>query len=120
LIIMKPLTVLRAATRLLFSGLLAATLPAADLRLGMIGLDTGHVIEFTKILHRGFGTSADGTTALYNKYGKVNVKTWPNKSVKIEVTNVVNAKKKRETAEAFKKLNGSICGNRWFAVLSAR
>ncbi len=24
---------------------------AADLRLGMIGLDTGHVIEFTKILH---------------------------------------------------------------------
>ncbi|MSU48596.1 MAG: gfo/Idh/MocA family oxidoreductase [Opitutus sp.] len=33
------------------AGLLVAAAPAADLRLGMIGLDTGHVIEFSKILH---------------------------------------------------------------------
>jgi hypothetical protein len=32
-------------------GLAIRQAPAADLRLGMIGLDTGHVIEFTKILH---------------------------------------------------------------------
>ncbi|MBL9200938.1 MAG: Gfo/Idh/MocA family oxidoreductase [Opitutaceae bacterium] len=36
----------------LLPGLLAAVaVPAAELRLGMVGLDTGHVIEFTKILH---------------------------------------------------------------------
>lgn len=48
---MPPLPVVRASAALLFTGLLATALPAADLRLGMIGLDTGHVIEFTKILH---------------------------------------------------------------------
>lgn len=31
--------------------LIASCLPAADLRLGMIGTDTGHVVEFTKVLH---------------------------------------------------------------------
>lgn len=36
--------------RLLFA-LLASGAAAAELRLGMVGLDTGHVIEFTKILH---------------------------------------------------------------------
>jgi hypothetical protein len=29
----------------------AAQVLAAELRLGMVGLDTGHVIEFAKILH---------------------------------------------------------------------
>src|SRR5688572_19984444 len=32
-------------------GLVVLQAPAAELRLGMVGLDTGHVIEFTKILH---------------------------------------------------------------------
>ena len=37
--------------RLLLPAVAAVGLPAAELRLGMVGLDTGHVIEFTKILH---------------------------------------------------------------------
>ena len=30
---------------------LASTVSAAELRLGIIGTDTGHVVEFTKVLH---------------------------------------------------------------------
>ena len=68
-------------------------------------LANGPVQEFTKTLHREFATSADGTTALYNKYGNVNVKTWQNNSVKIDVTIVVNAKSQREADESFKNIN---------------
>jgi len=65
----------------------------------------GPLQEFTKSINREFGTAADGTTALYNKYGNVKVKTWQNNSVKIDVTIVVNAKTQREADEAFKNLN---------------
>lgn len=65
----------------------------------------GPVQEFTKTINREFGTAADGTTALYNKYGNVKVKTWQNNSVKIDVTIVVNAKNQREADEVFKKIN---------------
>ncbi|MFN0214216.1 MAG: hypothetical protein ACKVT2_08165 [Saprospiraceae bacterium] len=61
--------------------------------------------EFTKTIAREFGTAADGTTALYNKYGNVNVKTWQNNTVKIDVTIVVNAKNQREADESFKNIN---------------
>ena len=64
----------------------------------------GPTQEFTKTLNREFGTAADGTTALYNKYGTVNVKTWQNNSVKIDVTIVVNAKNQREAEETFKNI----------------
>ena len=47
--------------------------------------------EFTRTINREFGTTVDGMTALYNKYGTVNVKTWQNNSVKIDITIVVNA-----------------------------
>ena len=68
-------------------------------------LANGPVQEFSKTINREFGTSADGTTALYNKYGSVNVKTWQNNSVKIDVTIVVNAKNQREADETFKNIN---------------
>jgi len=65
----------------------------------------GPVQEFTRTINRAFETDADGTTALYNKYGNVKVKTWQNNSVKIDVTIVVNAKNQREADEMFKKIN---------------
>jgi hypothetical protein len=65
----------------------------------------GPAQEFTKTINREFGTAEDGTTALYNKYGTVKVKTWQNKSVKIDVTIVVNAKTQKEADEAFKRIN---------------
>ena len=68
-------------------------------------LANGPVQEFSKTINREFETAADGTTALYNKYGTVNVKTWQNNSVKIDVTIVVNAKSQREADESFKNIN---------------
>ncbi len=68
-------------------------------------LANGPVQEFTKTINREFSTSADGTTALYNKYGSVNVKTWDKNSVKIDVTIVVNAKSQREADVTFQNIN---------------
>ncbi len=68
-------------------------------------LASGPMQEFSKTINREFGTSADGTTALYNKYGSVNVKTWQNNSVKIDVTIVVSAKNQRNAEETFKNIN---------------
>ena len=57
--------------------------------------------EFTRNINREFGTTADGMTALYNKYGTVNVKTWQNNSVKIDITIIVNAKNQRDADKTF-------------------
>lgn len=69
------------------------------------GWASGPAQEFTKTIQREFATAADGTTALYNKYGTVTVKTWQNNSVKIDINIVVNAKTQREADELFKKIN---------------
>ena len=45
--------------------------------------------EFTKTIKREFDISANGTTYLSNKYGKIEVKTWDKNRVKIAVTIVV-------------------------------
>lgn len=61
-------------------------------------------MEFTRTLNREFGTTADGTTSLYNKSGKVNVRTWQNNSVKIDITLVVHAKDQREADRTFERI----------------
>ena len=61
--------------------------------------------EFVKTINREFNTAADGTTALYNRYGSVNIKTWQNNTVKIDITIIVNAKSQREADETFKNIN---------------
>lgn len=71
----------------------------------LVALAGGPEQEFSKTINREFSTSADGTTALYNKYGNVNVKTWQNNTVKIDVTIIVNAKSQREAEETFKNIN---------------
>lgn len=60
--------------------------------------------EFSRTVNREFGTTADGMTALYNKYGTVNVKTWQNNSVKIDITIVVNAGSQREADKIFDRI----------------
>ncbi|MCB9306659.1 MAG: hypothetical protein H6565_08685 [Lewinellaceae bacterium] len=60
--------------------------------------------EFTRTINREFGTTVDGMTALYNKYGTVNVKTWQNNSVKIDITIVVNAGSQREADKIFDRI----------------
>lgn len=60
--------------------------------------------EFTKTINREFGTIANGMTALYNKYGKINVNTWQNNSVKIDITIVVNANEQRSADKMFDRI----------------
>ncbi len=60
--------------------------------------------EFTKTINREFGTTANGMTAIYNKYGKVNVNTWANKSVKIDITILVNANDQRAADKTFDRI----------------
>ena len=66
--------------------------------------DSSPTQEFTRNINREFGTTAEGMTALYNKYGTVNVKTWQNNSVKIDITIVVNAGNQREADKIFDRI----------------
>ncbi len=61
--------------------------------------------EFTKKINREFTTTANGMTALYNKYGKVHVNTWDKTSVKIDITIVVNANNQRDADKIFERIN---------------
>jgi hypothetical protein len=61
--------------------------------------------EFTKTMSREFGTTPDGTVALYNKYGKVDVRTWSENKVKIDVSIVVVARDQSEANATFDRIN---------------
>ncbi len=60
--------------------------------------------EFTKDITREFDQLPTGTTALYNKYGKVEVKTWGQNKVKIEVKIIVNADNQSAADAAFNRI----------------
>lgn len=60
--------------------------------------------EFSKKINREFSTTANGMTAIYNKYGKVNVNTWTNTTVKIDITIIVNAGDQRDADRVFDRI----------------
>ncbi len=61
--------------------------------------------EFTKTIKKEFDISATGTTAIHNKYGKVNIKTWERNRVKVEVTIVVNAANETGAQRVFDRIS---------------
>lgn len=65
---------------------------------------SGPAQEFSRTMNREYGTTANGMTAIYNKYGTVNVKTWNNNSVKIDITIIVNAKDQRDADKTFERI----------------
>lgn len=67
-------------------------------------LAAGPKQEFSKTINREFATNANGMTALYNKYGAVNVKTWSNNSVKIDITIRVNASSQSAADKMFDRI----------------
>ncbi|MBK9336607.1 MAG: hypothetical protein IPM98_08430 [Lewinellaceae bacterium] len=69
-----------------------------------LALANGPLQEFSKKINREFGISATGTTAVYNKYGKVNINTWANNSVKIDITIIVNAGDQRTADRTFDRI----------------
>ncbi|MFZ4634496.1 MAG: hypothetical protein ACOYNO_09855, partial [Saprospiraceae bacterium] len=60
--------------------------------------------EFTRTINRDFGTTANGMAALYNQYGKLNIKTWSENRVKIDITIVVNASDQRSADRIFDRI----------------
>lgn len=61
--------------------------------------------EFTRNIKKEFDISADGTLSLLNKYGQVDVKTWDQNQVKIEIEIVVNASNEDNANETFDRIN---------------
>ena len=68
------------------------------------GIANGPDQEFTKKVNREFSTMANGMTAIYNKYGKINISTWTNNTVKIDITIIVNAKDQRDADKMFDRI----------------
>jgi hypothetical protein len=61
--------------------------------------------EFSRSINRDFPTSASGMTALYNRYGMIEVKTWNENRVKIDITILVNANDQRAADRIFDRIN---------------
>jgi hypothetical protein len=57
--------------------------------------------EFTKVIKKEYDISPTGTTALSNKYGRIEVKTWERNRVKIGVTIVVNTSSESKAQDVF-------------------
>lgn len=82
----------------------AAVLFGIFVNLAFNVLANGPLQEFTKNINREFGTNSNGMTAIYNKYGTVNVKSWQNNSVKIDVTIRVNAANQAAADKMFDRI----------------
>jgi len=69
------------------------------------GLQAAKRQEFTKTIKKEFDITADGTTHISNKYGRVDVKTWDRSRVKIEVTIVVRSNSESNAQKVFDRIN---------------
>lgn len=63
--------------------------------------------EFTKTIKKEYDIIATGTTAISNKYGKVEIKTWDKNRVKIEVQIIVKAGSESIAQGIFDRINVS-------------
>jgi hypothetical protein len=81
-----------------------ALLLTVFISLTLSALAGGPKQEFSKTINREFATNTNGMTALYNKYGAVNVKTWANNSVKIDITIRVNASSQNAADKMFDRI----------------
>ena len=60
--------------------------------------------EYSKTIKKEFGITADGTTGLFNKYGRVDVHTWEKNRVKVDVTILVRAESESRAQEVFDRI----------------
>lgn len=61
--------------------------------------------EFSKTIKKEFDISADGTTDIFNKYGRVNIQTWDRNRVKVEVMIVVQASEEKIAQSIFDRIS---------------
>ena len=83
------------------------TNPIATVRYLHCPCEGGPTREFVKTINRDFKTSANGTTAIYNRYGDVNIRTWAENRVKIDITIVVSAYDQKEAEKAMGQINAN-------------
>ena len=81
-----------------------AVLCAAFLLVGTLRADAGGQ-EFNKTITKEYDISANGTTYLSNKYGKVDVKTWEKNRVKITVNIIVRTGSESTAQKVFDRIN---------------
>ncbi len=60
--------------------------------------------EFTKNINKEFPISADGAVTLKNKYGKIDLETWSQNKVKIDVEIKVNARNQSDADHIFERI----------------
>ncbi len=60
--------------------------------------------EFSKTINKQFPTTADGTVKISNRYGKVEIKTWDNNEVKVEVVIKVDAHSEDRANDVFDRI----------------
>lgn len=77
---------------LLLVGLMVMSLPANSKQ------------EFSKTIKKEFEITADGTTSIHNKYGKIDIKTWDKNRVKVDVTIMVRANSEADAQEVFERI----------------
>ena len=61
--------------------------------------------EFVKTVKEEFNIASDGQFTLKNKYGDVNINTWSDNKIKIEVTITVKAGTEKAAKEVFDRIN---------------
>ncbi|MCB0641670.1 MAG: hypothetical protein KDC44_08520 [Phaeodactylibacter sp.] len=61
--------------------------------------------EFTETIKKEFPILDDGTTALYNKYGKIEVKTWEKSRVKVDILVSVSASSESAAQRVFDRID---------------
>ncbi len=60
--------------------------------------------EFTRSIKKEFSISSDGNVGISNKYGKVDINTWGQNQVKIEVTITVNTSSESRAEAVFDRI----------------
>ncbi len=61
--------------------------------------------EYVKNINREFSTTTDGEVNIFNKYGTVDIKSWDENRVQVDVKIVVYASNKSEAEETFNRIS---------------
>ena len=98
---MKNLTIITTALLLIFN-LVSFNVQATTLS---VTKPSKIKKEFVKTINKEFDITADGKVGLSNRYGKIDLKTWNENKVKIDVKITVNASSEENAQEEFERIN---------------
>lgn len=90
-------------------GLIGSTPLLASTPIEILAVDKKK--EFTKSIKKEFDISSDGMVGLTNKHGKVEVKTWDQNRVKVEILITVNTGNEDRANETFDRINVEFSNN---------